>query len=271
MLLRHVFSVTLTLGVACSSCFAGCGDETNPAQAVVAAAVPASAAQPAGQPAANAPAAPAMAGAVKGTIKFEGEVPAKEKVDLSPDPVCKGLHADGMESPIGIVRGAGGGLKDVFVQLTGVPEAKREAPTEPVVLDQHGCTYVPHVFGVMKKQPIKILNSDATLHNIHAQPKANKEFNLAMPNKDDTREQEFKKAEEAIKIKCDVHPWMAAWCFVMEHPYFAVTGEDGAFSIPSDLPDGEYGIKAWHEALGEQTGKVTVKDGAGTFDLTFKK
>lgn len=270
MSLRVLFSTTLTLGVACSSCFAGCGDETDSAAPAVAAV--ANAAQPAGQPAANTPAAPAMAGAIKGTVKFEGDVPAREKVDLSPDPVCKADHgAEGMESPSGITRGANGGLKDVFVQITGVPEGKREAPTTPVTLDQHGCTYKPHVFGVMKKQPIKIVNSDATLHNIHAQPKANKEFNLAMPDKDSTREQEFKKAEDAIHIKCDVHPWMSAWCFVMEHPFFAVTGDDGTFSIPSDLPDGEYGYKAWHETLGEQTGKVTVKDGNGTFDLTFKK
>ena len=270
MALRHVFFSTLILGVTTTACFAGCGDDTDPAPAKAAA--PATAAQPAGQPAANAPAAPAMAGTIKGTIKFEGEVPAKAKVDLSPDAVCKELHgAEGMEAPVGIVRGANGGLKDVFVQVTGVPESKREPPTEPVVLDQRGCTYVPHVFGVMKKQPIKIVNSDATLHNIHAQPKSNKEFNLAMPTKDETREQEFKKAEEAIHIKCDVHPWMAAFCFVMEHPYYAVTGDDGAFSIPSDLPDGEYGVKAWHETLGEQTGKVTVKDGSGTLDLTFKK
>jgi len=269
MSIRHVLSVTLTLGVACSSCFAGCGDETDVAQPAAKAAAPA--AQPAAQPASSTPAAPAMAGAITGTIKFDGDVPAREKVDLSPDPYCKENHgAEGMAIPGGIIKGANGGLKNVFVQITGVPDVKREAPTTPVELDQHGCTYVPHVFGVMKKQPIKIINSDATLHNIHAQPKSNKEFNLAMPNKDDTREQEFKKPEEAIHIKCDVHPWMSAYCFVMDHPYFAVTGDDGSFSIPSDLPDGEYGIKVWHETLGEQTGKVTVKDGSGTFDLSYK-
>ena len=194
MPIRHVFSATLILGVACSSCFAGCGDETDPAQAVAAAG---NTAQPAAQPAANAPAAPVMAGTVKGTIKFEGDVPAKEKVDLSPDPYCKENHgAEGMESPVGIVRGANGGLKDVFVQITGVPEAKREAPTTPVVLDQHGCTYSPHVFGVMKKQPIQIKNSDATLHNIHAMPKSNAEFNNAQPVQNMEFDQIFDKAED---------------------------------------------------------------------------
>jgi hypothetical protein len=269
---RHLFIATLILGVSASSCFAGCGDETDPVKAVAAApAATTEPGQPAAEPAAKA-AAPAMAGAVKGTVKFEGEAPKREPVDLSPDAFCKDHHAGGtMESPIGVVVGAGGGLKDVFLQLTGVPDVKRETPTEPVTLDQVGCTYVPHVFGIMKKQTLKILNSDATLHNIHSQPKDQKEFNKAMPNKGDTRDEDFRKAEDAIRIKCDVHPWMATFCFVLEHPYFAVSGADGSFSIPSDLPDGEYGYKAWHEVLGEQTGKVTIKDGAGSFDLTFKK
>jgi hypothetical protein len=270
MSIRHDFSATLVLGLTSSACFAGCGDETDPVKAVAAAPAPAAGAA-ATAPAAQ-PAEPAMAGAVKGTIKFEGEAPKAEPVDLSPDPFCKEHHAGGtMEPPTGVKVGAGGGLKDVFVQITGVPDTKREPPAEPVVLDQVGCNYVPHVLGIMKKQQLKILNSDATLHNIHSQPKNQKEFNKAMPNKGDERLEDFRKAEEAVHIKCDVHPWMGAFIFVMEHPYFAVSSADGSFSIACDLPDGEYGIKAWHETLGEQTGKVTIKDGSATFDATFKK
>jgi hypothetical protein len=273
MSIRQIVSVALLVCVACGGSSAAFGDE--PAQnAPVAAAASTAAGQDA--PAEKAPAEEAPAkpkAAVTGTVKFEGEIPAPERVDLSPDPVCKEHHGDaGMSSPSTVKRGEGGGLADVFVQLTtGVPDEKYEAPKEPVVLDQQGCTYVPHVFGLMKKQTIKILNSDATLHNIHAMPRSNKEFNLAMPNKGDVREQEFKKAEEALKIKCDVHPWMLAYAFVMEHPYFGVTDAKGKFSIPSDLADGEYGIKLWHETLGEATGTLTVKDGAGTFEHTYKK
>jgi len=267
-----VFLVTVVCSEAVVAC--SCGADpvvVAPAQQAPTAAVIDPAAAPA-----PVPAAPAIAskGAVRGTVKFEGTAPERAKVDLSPDPVCVAEHKDSpLLTPGGVQAGAGGGLMDVFVQLTtGVPDTKYEAPAEPVVLDQVGCTYVPHVFGVMKKQEILIKNSDATLHNIHAQPKDNKEFNLAMPNKGDERKVEFKKPEDSIHVKCDVHPWMSAYCFTMEHPFYAVTSADGAFSINlGELPDGEYGIKLWHETLGTEEGKVTVKDGAGTFDFTFKK
>ncbi len=268
MLSRHAFIAGLLICVACSDSVAATASDETAAPIVAAAAAPAASAQaPASEPA-------AVKAEIRGTIKFEGEVPAPAAVDLSPDPVCHELHGDkGMTSPVAVRKGANGGLADVFVQLTtGVPEGKYEAPETPVVLDQVGCTYEPHVFGVMKKQPIKILNSDATLHNIHAVPKSNKEFNLAMPNKGDVREQEFKKAEDAVLIKCDVHPWMACYAFVMEHPFFAVTGADGSFSIAdARLADGEYGVKLWHEVLGEATGTVTVKDGVGNFEHAFRK
>lgn len=209
-------------------------------------------------------------GVVSGAIKFKGEMPAPEAVDISSDPVCEGLHADGFAMTT--IRGENGGLADVFVELTGVPDERYKAPEEAVVLDQIGCTYVPHVFGVMKKQDIKILNSDDTLHNIHPTPKVNREFNVGMPTKGMEITKSFKKAEAAVHFKCDVHVWMTAYCFVMEHPYFAVTDASGKFSIPTtDLPDGEYGVKLWHETLGEKEGKVTVADGAATYDFTFER
>ena len=267
-MLRQILSTALLVSLACGDGVAATADDqaasgpaANPAPAAAKLSETASAAAKA-----------ASKGAVTGTIKFEGTPPARSAVDTTPDPVCHEMHKDApLQTPGGVLVGADGGLADVFVQLTGVPDEKYETPAEPVVLDQHGCTYVPHVFGAMKKQEIKILNSDPTLHNIHAQPRINKEFNLAMPNKGDERTQEFKKAEDAVHIKCDVHPWMSTFCFVMEHPYFAVTGADGKFSIDcSKLPDGEYGVKLWQEVLGEKEGKVTVKDGAGSFDFTYK-
>src|SRR5262249_10279942 len=158
-------------------------------------------------------AAQPAAGGITGKITFDGTPPERAAVDVKQDPVCVGLHKDHpLMTPGGVVCDASKGLKDCFVQLTtGLPADKKyDTPTDPVTIDQVGCTYVPHVFGVMKKQTIKILNSDATLHNIHAQPKTNREFNFGMPDKSEPHEAEFKKAEEAIHIKCDVHPWMSA-------------------------------------------------------------
>ncbi len=271
-MLRQISLVALFACVACSDAVAGCGcsDEAQPVAVAPQAAAPQQAvatAQPAAAPV-------AAAGAITGKISFEGTPPAREKVDLSPDPVCHKSHGEtGMLNPVAVEVDAGGGLKNAFVWVVNVPEAAhkdgKDAP--PVVLDQVGCNYEPHVFGALKKQTVKIKNSDPTLHNIHGQPRANKEFNYAMPNQGDERDVEFKKVEEAVKIKCDVHPWMAAWCFVLEHPYFAVTGADGSFSIDATgLPDGEYEVKAWHEVLQTASGKLTVKDGAASFSHAFK-
>jgi len=275
-MLRKTLFAALVVTVTTSQVLAACScSDADPAPVAPPAKASALEVVPAKVPVVASAAAPAAKGAIHGMVKFEGTAPERSKVDLSPDPICVKAHeGTGMMTPGGVQAGAGGGLADVFVQLTtGLPADKKyEAPAEPAVIDQIGCTYVPHVLGVVKKQKIEIRNSDPTLHNIHAQPKTNKEFNLAMPNKDDKREVEFKKGEDAIHIKCDVHPWMSAFCFCLEHPFFAVTGADGSFDINmADLPDGEYGIKLWHETLGTQEGKVTVKDGAGSCDFTFKK
>ena len=120
----------------------------------------------------------------------------------------------------------------------------------------------------MVGQKLDILNSDGTLHNIHALPKVNKEFNKAMPRSKKRMTVQFDKSEAPFKVKCDVHPWMGAFIGVFDHPYFAVTDDDGSYVI-SGLEPGDYVIEAWHERLGSQTANVTVGDSAANF--TFKK
>ena len=148
------------------------------------------------------------------------------------------------------------------------------APTTPVVLDQRGCRYVPHVFGVQVGQPIEILNSDPTLHNIHATPKTNTEFNTAQPIQGMKTTHTFtaKEADVVVPFKCDVHGWMNASAGVLDHPYFAVTKPDGTFSIPN-LPPGTYTLAAWHERLGTQDADVTVaaKESKSDANFTFKR
>jgi plastocyanin len=122
---------------------------------------------------------------------------------------------------------------------------------------------------MMAKQPLKIRNDDDTLHNVHAMPTKSKEFNIGQPNKGMETTRTFASPEVMVKFKCDVHPWMAAYVGVLDHPFFATTGEDGSFTI-KDLPPGTYEIVAWHEKLGEQTAKVTVADAPVTQEFTFK-
>jgi hypothetical protein len=123
----------------------------------------------------------------------------------------------------------------------------------------------------MVDQPVKILNSDDLLHNIHGMPKQNREFNVAMPKTLKEKEQKFRKPEAPFPVKCDVHPWMQSYIAVMDHPYFMVTSTDGKFKI-DNLPAGTYEIEAWHEKMGVQTQKITVADSdQKTVDFKFAR
>ena len=144
------------------------------------------------------------------------------------------------------------------------PDGSRSSSTS-----RAACT-TPHVIGVQAGQPIKITNSDDTLHNIHPRPTVNAEFNIGQPRKGMESTKTFDKKEVMIPVGCDVHPWMRSYISVLDHPFFAVTKDDGTYEI-KDLPAGDYEVEAFHEKLKTQTGKVTVKDGeAAKLDLTYK-
>jgi plastocyanin len=214
--------------------------------------------------------APTMAGNVAGTIKFEGTAPRMRPVKMDSDPGCAAKH--GSDAPLSeqVVVGEGNGLANVIVSLDNPPAGNYSAPSEPVVLDQQGCRYDPHVMGIMVGQEFKILNSDGLLHNVHSLSKDNKSFNMAMPASRKEAVREFSKPER-FSIKCDVHPWMKAWVQVFEHPFFAVSDANGNFEI-ENVPAGTYEVTAWHESkrLGEKTASVTVAaDGTATLDFSF--
>lgn len=224
-------------------------------------------------PAAGAPAAPA-GGAAKGTasisgkITYDGPVPAPEKVKLAADPKCQGMHPQGLEKQT--VRVSSGGLADVFVWVKSGISGTYPPPSDPVMLDQKGCTYVPHIITVQAGQPMKIRNDDDTLHNIHPRPTVNQEFNIGQPRQGMESTHTFDKQEIMIPVGCDVHPWMRSYISVVGHPFFAVTKDDGTYEIKG-LPAGDYEIEADHEKLKTTTGKVSVKDGeAAKLDLGYK-
>ena len=212
------------------------------------------------EPAAE-PAAAAGSATVTGIVTFRGEVPKLRVISMSADPACASQHTEPPRSEL-LVLGEGDTLANVFVKVaSGLPDREWPTPSEPAVLNQKGCRYDPHVLGVMVRQPLKVLNSDGLLHNVHALPKTNKSFNMAMPASRTEAVETFNQVEDMFTIKCDVHPWMNAYVGVLSHPYFSVTGNDGAFTI-SGLPSGTYEIEAWHEKLGTRTATVTVADGA---------
>jgi plastocyanin len=209
----------------------------------------------------------AVAGSITGKITYDDKVPSFKPVDMNADPVCASKHTAPVYPEI-LVLGDGNGLANVFVQVKNAP-AGGTASTDPVVVDQNGCRYEPHVVGVMVGQTVKFKNSDGILHNVHGLPKENREFNIGMPPALKEKDQVFNKPEAHFPVKCDVHPWMKTYIAVMTHPYFSVSGTDGTFEI-SGLPAGNYEISAWHEKLGTQTASVTVGDGAATANFSFK-
>jgi plastocyanin len=210
----------------------------------------------------------AQAGTVTGTVVYEGTVPTLKPVSVAAEPICAKKHATVPNEAL--VLGSGNTMGNVLVRVVkGLPAGKGwPAPKEPVVMDQVGCQYVPHVMGIMVGQTFKVLNSDGILHNVHALPKVNSQFNMAMPPARKEATATFGKEEGMFTVKCDVHPWMQSYIGVFSHPFFAVTKPDGKFSL-ANLDAGTYEIEAWHERLGTQ--KATVTLGAGdTKPVGFK-
>ena len=208
-------------------------------------------------------------GSIIGTITFEGKAPKMKPLRLDADPICVANNEIAPKKEW-LILDENKGVKNVLVFVTEGLNIDYSPPGEPVVIDQKGCIYSPHVVGIMAGQQLDILNNDGTLHNIHALPKVNKEFNKAQPRSRKKLSVKFEKPEAPFKVKCDVHPWMGAYIGVFDHPCFAVSGDDGTYII-SDLKPGEYVIEAWHEKLGSQTANVTVSDSATHQNFTFKK
>jgi plastocyanin len=200
----------------------------------------------------------ATAGNIAGRITFTGTAPKPAVVRMDSDPNCVQPGVTATDETV--VVGSDGSLQNVFVYVKdGLGNLRFPVPAQPVVLDQKGCHYVPHVLGAQVGQTVEIVNSDPTLHNVHAVPTANQEFNTGQPLPGMKHTHQFSTREVMVPFKCDVHPWMHAWIGVLDHPYYAVTGADGSFSLKG-LPPGTYTIEAWHETLGTQTQSVTIAE-----------
>jgi plastocyanin len=208
---------------------------------------------------------------ISGKVKFTGTRPTNPKIDMSEEAACKAKYSTAPTAETVVVN-ANGTLSNVFVYVkAGLPAgATYPAPTTPVTLDQNGCRYHPHVLGIQVGQTLNIKNSDPLLHNIKSKAVKNRPFNVSQPNVTATPTvRTFNAPEVMVPLECNVHGWMNAFLGVLPHPFFAVTGADGSFSIKG-LPPGTYTIEAWHEKYGTQTATVTVAGAAPkTQDFTF--
>ena len=209
--------------------------------------------------AAAAPAAVVSADAatITGTVKLAAAAPPLPTIQMSADPYCASQHASAPVKDEEVVAGPGGELANVFVYIKQI-NGNFPAPSTPVVLDQRGCQYHPHMIPLQVGQPLQIKNSDATLHNIHALPVANSQFNEGQPVQGMVSTKHLDKVEiTPFKVKCDVHGWMKAWMAVMPHPFYSVSQDNGSFTI-ANLPPGNYTLVAWHEKYGSKEQQITV-------------
>ncbi|PYS62417.1 MAG: hypothetical protein DMF74_13305 [Acidobacteria bacterium] len=216
-------------------------------------------------------------GTISGKVSYNGAAPEAKKIDTSADAACT-AKSPNLTSEEWVVKD--GKVANSFVYIkdgtladgSKVGDWSFESSKTPVTLDQNGCHYKPHVLGVMVKQEITITNSDATTHNIHFTPKNNPDWNQQQANGAAALKHQLNVAEVLVPVKCNQHPWMKAYIGVLKHPFFAVSGDDGSFTIKG-VPPGKYTVIAWHEGGvngTEQKMEVTVPaSGAATADFTF--
>ncbi len=196
-------------------------------------------------------------GTISGVVRFEGTAPEQSIAQLSGWAECASQHPQGNPRS-GDILVSDGKVQNALVYIKdGLGNRVFAVSPEPISIDQKGCIFLPRVVGVQVDQPLKFLNSDALAHNVHGFAQTAKPWNVSLSVKGMTRTIKVDKPEAVIEVKCDIHPWMRAYVGVFSHPYFAVSGTDGSFTL-RNLPPGEYALEAWHERFGTRSQKVSL-------------
>lgn len=217
------------------------------------------------------PLPPKPTGAIRGTVELTGKVPPRTPLRRDSDPVCAAVEkqSDDLIATKGKLAGALVRIKNGTAPAVVSGHPASGESLAPAVITQHECTYEPRVTGVVVGQKVVIKNADATYHNVRATRGDEPVFNLSQPARTpDLVRDDFKKVGDVVSLHCDVHPWMNGFVVVQDHPFFAVTGEDGRFELPN-VPPGTYELEAWHPVLGLRTTKVKVAAKPVTAKLRF--
>ena len=210
----------------------------------------------------------AIGAEISGVIKLDGPQPKRPPLQLTPE--SRKLY-EGQPYPRDEVElvSAKGEIKNVFVYIRkGLsPDKTYPVPKKAALLDQQRSMFRPRIQGLFVGQDFAMRNSDPIIHNVRSLSQENRPFNIAQPAGTPDRVKRFSDKEGPIELRCDYHPWMRAYLFVMEHPFFAVTNARGQFRI-ENLPTGEYTLATWHESLGENK-KVIKVDSEALRDIEF--
>jgi plastocyanin len=199
-------------------------------------------------------------GTIKGQVKLTGKPPGNPIIRMGVDPMCVKVNAGKRVIQEEVVAGADGGLANVFVSVQG-KFAAVPVPAQSVAIDQRGCVYLPRMVGARVGQTLEVRNSDALLHNVHTVSRTGNDFNIGQPMAGMVYKYQLKSEEIVVRLRCDIHRWMAAYIGVVSHPYYAVSASGGGFEI-RNVPAGKYTVRAWHERYGEITQSVQVARGA---------
>jgi plastocyanin len=205
-------------------------------------------------------------GTIKGVVKLTGPAPANPMLRLGIDPLCGKANPGKRPNQEIVLKGADGGLANVYVRLDGNLPASTP-PAEPVVIDQKGCIYSPRVVGAQAGQTLRVINSDTFPHNVHIKNSTANAFDVTQPSSGSVYNYTLKKDDTMLRLGCMIHSWMTAYIGVSPHPFYAVSDKTGTFTI-AKVPPGKYTIHTWHERYGKLTKTVEVTAG-GTATINF--
>jgi hypothetical protein len=214
----------------------------------------------------SAPPAPPAGGTITGKVTYTGTPPKMKPIDMSKEPVCDKEH-NPPEKTQTVVTGPGNTLQYVVVYISA-GDKPAATPSEGVRFDQKGCMYMPHILPMLVNQDLKIYTDDPVAHNIHPMPKLNSEWNKSQPPGAPPIDTKWDKAE-FIPVKCNIHPWMHGYFAVLNTEHYAVTDENGNYTI-KDVPPGTYTVTAWQESNSPISQQVTATSGETKADFTFK-
>ena len=211
----------------------------------------------------------ATTGVINGRVNFQGDAPIMPAIDMASNPNCEKQHPAPFKAETVVVN-SNHTLRYAYIRIKdGLPHARWNPPPEPAKLEQTGCVYGPHVLGIMQGQQLEILNNDPVNHNVHAESVVNPAWNESQPPRAEHKFKVFNSGEVLFPMTCSVHPWMRSWVAVSPHPYFAVTGDDGTFTIKG-VPPGTYTVEAAHEKYGKKEGKLTLApNGTASIDFSY--